>query len=138
METYVQKKQNANGEFILGFRIDPPEKLESVTKELLALHRVFSESPIFGVEYSIEAEAAAAAETAAATATSKVEDDVDLLDDDGEDVHAVAAYYLEAGNEQSLARDHEGHDQIIYDPRLGLAVEALPEDITLDQLWRVV
>ena len=56
VETFVQKKHGATGEFILGFRIDPVEKLEAVTKELLAVHKVFSVSPIFGVEYKIESE----------------------------------------------------------------------------------
>lgn len=56
VETFVQKKSGSSGEFILGFRIDPVERLDSVTKELLAIHKVFSVSPIFGVEYNVESE----------------------------------------------------------------------------------
>jgi hypothetical protein len=66
---------------------------------------------------------------------------VDLLDEESDEVQAVAAYYLEAGSEHANGRDPNdtgGDHPIVYDPRLGLAVEALPEEITLEQLWRVV
>ena len=35
-----------------GFRIDPSERLEAVYKEISSLHKTYSESPIFGVDYS--------------------------------------------------------------------------------------
>lgn len=33
----------------LGFRIDPPEKLQSTLKKIQNLHTLFSKSPIFGL-----------------------------------------------------------------------------------------
>ena len=33
-------------------RIDPLEKLQSVYKELSSLHRTYSETPFFGVDYN--------------------------------------------------------------------------------------
>ncbi len=54
-----------SGGYILGFRIDPADRLESVYKEIASLHKTYSEAPIFGVDYSrassskVEEEAAA-------------------------------------------------------------------------------
>jgi hypothetical protein len=39
---------------VLGFRIDPVEKLAAVQKELISLHQVYSATPVFGVDFSIE------------------------------------------------------------------------------------
>jgi hypothetical protein len=38
------------GGYVLGFRIDPIEKLQSVCQELTALHKAFTREPDFGVE----------------------------------------------------------------------------------------
>ena len=40
-----------SGGYILGFRIDPAEKLQEIQKEIGSLHRLYSNTPIFGVEY---------------------------------------------------------------------------------------
>ncbi len=62
----------------------------------------------------------------------KGDEDIDIIDD-LEDTQAVAAYYA-----QSAVDDTSKFDSIQFDPRLGLAVEALGEGITLEQLWRVL
>lgn len=43
-----------SGGYVLGFRIDPIEKLQQVAKEIQNLHRVYSACPIFGVEFENE------------------------------------------------------------------------------------
>lgn len=40
-----------SGGFTLGFRIDPKDKLRSVTKELSSLFRIHSKAPEFGVHF---------------------------------------------------------------------------------------
>ena len=42
--------------WFIGFRIDPPEKLEEIFKELRNLHDVFSTCPVFGVDFTFESE----------------------------------------------------------------------------------
>lgn len=49
--------------------------------------------------------------------------------------HAVAAYFADA---ISGADDEGRFDNIQLDKKLGLAIEALQDGLTLDQLWRVV
>ena len=39
---------------MLGFRIDPAERLVEVHKEVMSLFRTFRASPIFGVEHTVE------------------------------------------------------------------------------------
>ena len=39
---------------MLGFRIDPPEKLQDAVKEIQSLHKVYSACPIFGIEFETD------------------------------------------------------------------------------------
>ena len=48
----VIESSEMSGGYVLGFRIDPLEKLQEVYKEVSSLHKTYSETPIFGVEYS--------------------------------------------------------------------------------------
>ena len=43
-----------SGGYVLGFRIDPVEKLQSTVKEIQSLHKVYSACPVFGVEFEEE------------------------------------------------------------------------------------
>jgi len=43
------------GNYVLGFRIDPQERLHEVYKELLSLHTIYSKTPLFGVHYDMKA-----------------------------------------------------------------------------------
>lgn len=43
-----------SGGYVLGFKIDPLEKLHESVKEINSLHKVYSASPIFGVNYEME------------------------------------------------------------------------------------
>lgn len=40
-----------SGGFTLGFRIDPKDRLRSVTKELSSLFRIHAQAPEFGVHF---------------------------------------------------------------------------------------
>ena len=50
----IQTAQTA-GNYVLGFRIDPQEKLHEIHKELSSLFAVYSQTPIFGVSYDLKA-----------------------------------------------------------------------------------
>lgn len=43
-----------SGQYCLGFRIDPPEKLAAVLKEVGALFMTYTSDPVYGVEFEIE------------------------------------------------------------------------------------
>jgi Bardet-Biedl syndrome 5 protein len=49
----IQTSKDA-GNYVLGFRIDPQEKLHEVYKELSSLYAVYSKTPVFGVNYDFK------------------------------------------------------------------------------------
>lgn len=51
-EALVIVTNGLGGSYVLGFRIDPAEKLYPLLKELNALHSVYINKPIFGVQYT--------------------------------------------------------------------------------------
>lgn len=61
--------------------------------------------------------------------TKRKADDVEIVGDDDE-TDAFAMYYADVNKD----RDKDP----VYHPDLGLAIESLPEGITLDLLWQCV
>lgn len=116
------------GGYILGFRVDPQDKINDVFQEILSLYQVYSVGPIFGVDFTLEAETPDIDKLL----QPKVFEDTELIEDQ-EDSHAIAAYYAETAID-----DDSRFDAIQYEPKLGLAVEALVDGITVEQLWRVI
>ncbi len=48
----VIESSEMSGGYVLGFRIDPQEKLKETYKEIQSLHKTYSSTPIFGVDYT--------------------------------------------------------------------------------------
>lgn len=116
------------GGYILGFRVDPQDKVNDVFKEIQSLFQVYFTAPIFGVDFSVEAETPEIEQLL----QPKVHEDTELIEEH-EDTHAIAAFYSQNGVD-----DDNKLDNIQFDPKLGLAVEAMTNGLTLDQLWRVI
>jgi len=110
-----------SGGYVLGFRIDPADKLKAVTTEIQRVHQIFSQEPVFGVVIP----------TKAAPLTfqlNKVPDDCEnIVTEDEPD--AMAMYYADVNKDSD--RDP------VFNPELGLAVESLPPNVTLQNLWQV-
>lgn len=126
LETFAR-----SGGYILGFRIDPKEKLDEAFKELVNLHQVYATTPNFGVEFAVEAEAPSIQQLLA----PRVEEDVEIIDDMA-DAHAMAAYYVEGS--EGAQEGGEAHQNVVFDSRVGLAVEGMQPGMSLDSLWRVM
>jgi len=112
-----------SGGYILGFRVDPYDKLTEVFKEIRTLHEVYSQNPIFGIKFNLEDKPATLQER-------KVErkmDDVEIVEDDHFD--ALASYY--ADGDKNVDREP------VYCPELGLAIEKLRDGVTIEELWSV-
>jgi len=114
----------SSGGYILGFRADPVEHLEEVYTQISNLWRVFSATPIFGVDFTVEEKTTDAKENVA----PRAEDDVEIID--GDDIEPCLLY--QPDGEKEIDRDP------VYSPELGLAVERLKEGTTLQSLWSVV
>ncbi|XP_033639519.1 Bardet-Biedl syndrome 5 protein homolog [Asterias rubens] len=114
-----------SGSYVLGFRIDPADKLQDVVKEIQSLHRVYSSSPIFGVEYESEDRP----QTVEELTIENPQDGVDIVNDD-EQSDAFAAYFADG--------DKQKDRPPVYSEELGLAIEKLKNGFTLSNLWEVV
>lgn len=93
----VLETSKESGAYVLGFRIDPYEKLKEIVKELQTLHRVFTNSPIFGVQYETSLET----DDTDGLSISAVQDDVEIVEDEQSD--AFAAYYADGNKVSSLS-----------------------------------
>ena len=122
------------GGYILGFRIDPIDRLDEVIKELKNLHDIFSNNPIFGLEFTVED----ADETTTGSNVNKAAPFIRTADEDieyteeYEDAHVIAAYYA-YGTDAA-----DDSDTVCFDKSIGLAVEKMQEGLTLESLWRVI
>lgn len=45
-----------SGGYVLGFRIDPEDKVRTVAKEITKKIHLFMKSPVFGVQFSVESD----------------------------------------------------------------------------------
>jgi Bardet-Biedl syndrome 5 protein len=115
-----------SGGYILGFRVDPADKLADINKEITSLFTVFSANPIFGVEFT-EEDTALPLDKVRAT---RVIDDVQIVGDDDDAVDTLAMYYADA----QKSSDREP----VFNEKLGLAVESLHNGLTVEKLWNVV
>uniref|UniRef100_A0A9L0RZ00 Bardet-Biedl syndrome 5 protein homolog n=1 Tax=Equus caballus TaxID=9796 RepID=A0A9L0RZ00_HORSE len=113
-----------SGGYVLGFKIDPLEKLQESVKEINSLHKVYSANPIFGVDYEMEEKP----QSLEALTVEQIQDDVEIDSDDHTD--AFVAYFAD-GNKQ---QDREP----VFSEELGLAIEKLKDGFTLQGLWEVM
>ncbi|KAJ3287969.1 Bardet-Biedl syndrome 5 protein [Borealophlyctis nickersoniae] len=117
----------ASGNYLLGFRIDPIEKLKEVGKYVKKLWRMFHETPVFGVEFAGGGNVYVSPHPSLDTD----DDDAPLVDDTY--THTFSESPFPSSYVSVVAGDHD----VTYDPDLGLAVERIPvEGVTMAQLWR--
>ena len=50
----VLETTKESGSYVLGFRIDPYEKMKDIVQEIHSLYQVYHASPIFGVDYDLQ------------------------------------------------------------------------------------
>ncbi|MGH0147968.1 UNVERIFIED_CONTAM: hypothetical protein FKN15_040969 [Acipenser sinensis] len=89
----IESSQQSGG-YVLGFKIDPLEKLQDAVKEINSLHRVYSASPIFGVDYEMEEKPQPLEELT----VEQAQDDVEIEPDEQTD--AFVAYFADGSKQQ--------------------------------------
>lgn len=50
----VVETTKESGSYVLGFRIDPYEKMKDIVQEIHSLYQVYHASPTFGVDFELE------------------------------------------------------------------------------------
>ncbi|XP_067615873.1 Bardet-Biedl syndrome 5 protein homolog [Eurosta solidaginis] len=131
----VIQTAETGGGYVLGFRIDPFERLNEVYKELTSLHAIYSENPNFGVRY----------DPAEAQKHLTKMNEVNQFKDDGfqeiderqqREISTKLNTYLAEGTSvvgiKSLVREP------IYSKELGFAMERIRDGYKLNDLWNVL
>ncbi|XP_063848231.1 Bardet-Biedl syndrome 5 protein homolog isoform X3 [Scylla paramamosain] len=145
----VVESSEASGGYVLGFRIDPVEKLHEVHKEISALYTVYSQCPVFGVEFILQDKDPRGLEDmnmnnvprafllAGAGQPQTDEDRLDLPEMDEEEIDESVS---DAGDVLAayLADGHHNDLEPVFSAELGLAVEKLKDGYTLQTLWEVI
>jgi len=121
----VLETTQQSGGYVLGFRLDPVEKLQETVKQIQNLFKVYSSWPIFGIEFEKEDKPDALEDLTVAP----IEDDIEITSDETTS-EAFAAYF--ADSHQDGDREPE------FNPQLGLAMEKLRDGMTLKGLWEVM
>ncbi|KAI6177798.1 Bardet-Biedl syndrome 5-like protein [Aphelenchoides bicaudatus] len=119
METSIQ-----SGEYILGFRIDPEERLDSTSKEIQSFHSAYLSSPIFGVQFSKDRTSYEERMRQRLDSDDQQSPDEDSNADDivletgPTRVDAFAAYFSDTSGKNN-------HRPITFSEELGVAIEQL-------------
>ena len=120
-----------SGGYILGFRIDPVERLREIADEVHAMHQIYASTPIFGLSQETVLKTVEGIDDTAAETVIGVEDDVDIIDD-ASHRHDPLSLYCAEGPGHFQDRD------IVFDNYLGLAVERIRDsNYTIAQLWQI-
>nr|XP_002124803.1 Bardet-Biedl syndrome 5 protein [Ciona intestinalis] len=121
-----------SGGYVLGFRIDPIEKLQEAAKEIQSLHRVYSASPIYGVEYHKESIVHEDSGANDGQIMAPVTEDLDI--DTSIKTDASVAYFADGASYEN----NESAAPPVFCPELGLAIEPIKPGYTLKSLWSIL
>eukprot|EP00946_MAST-07B_sp_MAST-7B-sp1_P000718 g718.t1 len=122
------------GGYVLGFRLDPADKLKEVFEEIKALRKVFAAKPIFGIEYTVEE----VQKSLDDVKISRKEDDLVIAEDDGHAggiSHGARRYIKNV--EMGDTDGENGPPAIGFSADLGLAIEELPDALKPQDLWNL-
>lgn len=137
----VIESSESSGGYVLGFRIDPPQRLQAIYSELCNLYDVHVTNPCFGAEVYLNMDDNEHGANSTMMQNSHIymeqyQERLSMSDyqEDGKEVNPdVIASYLD-DNGQNLDKD----DKPIYNNELGLAVERIKDGYTLESLWNVI
>ncbi|CAH8555529.1 unnamed protein product [Schistosoma bovis] len=124
-EALVIQTTRQAGSYLLGFRIDPRERLNKVAKQLGSLHSIYWKNPVLGITTG---------QTKDETIQNvkKINEEIDeSRGRTAEDHCDILSVYLADGTK---LKDREP----VYNEDLGLAVERLPENYTISDLWKII
>lgn len=129
-----------SGSYVLGFRIDPESKLTVVKQQLESLFKVYSQNPMFGVNFEKQDKSLPISELK----VKHKADIVEIIDDD--DIDLLGRYYADIegtnGNDGHQVNAH--NKKPVFNKQLGLAVEYSPlmsddpENFDISKLWNIV
>ncbi|KAH8418455.1 hypothetical protein KR009_004364 [Drosophila setifemur] len=140
----VIQTSETGGGYVLGFRIDPAERLNELYKELCSLHVIYGEHPNFGIQYNAQ-DARQCLEDAAEEAVQASQfniENFDELDDRQErEINTKLNSYLAEGCLGKTAATrafNQNEGEPAYSKELGFAMERIRDGYKLQDLWNVM
>ena len=134
----VIESSESSGGYVLGFRIDPIDRLKSVHSELLNLYNIHASNPCLGVDSALGLEdyvPSAAAVSAQAQQFRGLQDESEFVEESNEGNRPdTLAMYMALEADSNVKKDNE----VVYNSELGLAIEKLRPGFTLQSLWSVL
>lgn len=128
----VVETRASTGGYLLGFRVDPHERLDEVFETIQTLYRVYAENPMYGIVYSVES----TPQTLQSLKVERKEDEMEIIDEQGLGSDDALLAYLSM-DEKDRGSDNNDGENIVFDTNLGLAVEAIPSTFTSANLWSI-
>ncbi|XP_008548319.1 Bardet-Biedl syndrome 5 protein homolog [Microplitis demolitor] len=113
--------KSSNG-YVLGFRVDPIQKLHILHKEIQTLKAAYDKNPIYGVDYTFEYQGVIEPEVNEPR-TNEIQDTTDEIS------NVFGLYFAEDGLKQRQPQ---------VDSYLGLAAEEPRPGISLQSLWELI
>lgn len=131
----VIESSEGSGGYVLGFRIDPPDRLKSVHSELLNLYNIHANSPSLGVESVMQLDDYVPTSSDLTLDVRGAHEESEFLEGESEGNRPDAlAMYMALEADSQVKKDNE----VVYNSELGLAIEQLRPGFTLESLWAVV
>ncbi|MFH4976731.1 hypothetical protein AB6A40_003440 [Gnathostoma spinigerum] len=115
-----------SGEYVLGFRIDPEDRLRNICKTIQVMQKTYSSKPIFGVQHFRERPGSP---QAVGEQTKTPDEDVDL-DERAVRVDAFAAYFADGVPNEQLR-------PLVFSEELGVTIEQPKAGFTIADLWNI-
>lgn len=139
----VIKTAETGGSYVLGFRIDPMERLKATYQEFLVLHRVYNENPDLGVDAKTISSASPLAGQTNPTPSSSEEVESEIDDRQESEVNSklntyLATAFLAGGSSSASGERRTSSRHPVYCKELGFAMERIRDGYKLRDLWDVL
>lgn len=135
----VIETSRMSGGYVLGFRIDPINKLNNVKQEIDNMYSIYSDNPILGIKVSNENKP-----IHNIVPLQRIIDDIQITQvnnkiDNNKSNATINTYTLYSDYNDITGNCSDSNKQPVYNEELGLAVEKINNtNITIKDLWNVI
>ncbi|XP_075145176.1 Bardet-Biedl syndrome 5 protein [Haematobia irritans] len=130
----VVQTAETGGGYVLGFRIDPIERLTEIYKELISLHTVYTENPNFGIVY--DQYKRKTNKDFNYRKDFKVEEFQEIDERQEREINSKLNTYLAEGS--LMVGEEKPPREPVYCKELGFAMERIRDGYKLKDLWDVL
>lgn len=132
----VIQTAETGGGYVLGFRIDPTERLTEIYKELISLHAVYTENPNFGIVYDSPDLRKRSAGDLMQRKDFKVEEFQEIDERQEKEINSKLNTYLAEGS--LMVGEEKPPREPVYCKELGFAMERIRDNYKLKDLWDIL